>query len=1068
MSTASKQMTKSGDWTTLFYRNPRLLSLTLCVILVAGLAAIMVLPRMEDPVLTQRAAIINTVFPGASAERVEALVTDKIEAKLQDIEEIKDLRSTSSDGISTITIELQDSVLRSEAPQVWSRLRDKLADASVNLPDAALDPEFDRLNISAYALIVALRWDAAGEPNYRILRRYAEELDDRLRQISGTKEVDIFGDPEEEILVSLDPNELTQRSLSVSDVARQLDQSDAKVSAGSQRSASSDVLLEIGSELDSLGRIRATPIQFSVDSQAVNLGDIAQVGKAVRTPVSTLSLVNGKPAVCVAALVKSNKRVDVWFDDAREVLADFQADLPQGVTQDVRFEQDTYVRGRLQTLFKNLLLGALAVVAVVGVMMGWRSAVVVGAALPLASLMVLSGLNLLGIPLHQMSITGLIIALGLLIDNAIVIVDEVGHHIEDGASPLDAIGKSVRHLAVPLFGSTFTTALSFAPICLMPGPAGEFVGAIAVSVLLAIFSSFFLAMTITPTLAAMFQPRIASPVVVKSHETTAYENLLRFLFRWPLVGVAVSVVVPLVGLGFGSTLTEQFFPPADRDQLRIQFELPAMASLARTNQMAEEARQLLVQDETVESVDWYIGESAPSFYYNMLASRSRISQYGEALVQLTRSNNLPPLIHRLQAKLDSEFPAGRFIVRQLEQGPPFEAPIEIRVFGSGIDELRELGNEVRRVLAANSNVVHVTTTMGQALPTYALNVDEEKARLAGVTQLEIAQQLDAALEGAVGGLVLEDTEELPVRVRVGDDVRGDLDRIASLQIMATGTDGVRRPVPLSSLATVTLEPKVPSIQRFDTQRMNEVRGYLRAGTLPADVLTDFKERFADAGVQFPSGYRLEYGGEASKRDEAVGNLMSSVGVLLVIMVATLVLSFSSYRIAIIIGAVAFLSVGLSLGALAVFGYPFGFMAIVGTMGLIGVAINDTIVVLAAIRDDDAARAAESEAMARVVRRSTRHVLATTFTTIAGFTPLLLGGGGFWPPLATGIAGGVSGATLLALIFGPCCYVLLMKPTCPFPGREKPSRNRDKSKPSNKPTTDYDDVAGCAADQADAP
>ncbi len=227
-----------------------------------------------------------------------------------------------------------------------------------------------------------------------------------------------------------------------------------------------------------------------------------------------------------------------------------------------------------------------------------------------------------------------------------------------------------------------------------------------------------------------------------------------------------------------------------------------------------------------------------------------------------------------------------------------------------------------------------------------------------------------------------------------------------------------------------LVPKVPSIRRFDTQRINEIRGYITAGILPADVLTDFKGRFANAGFEMPPGYRLEFAGEASKRNEAIGNLMSSVGVLLVLMIATLVLSFSSYRIASIIGAVAGLSVGLSLGALVLFGYPFGFMAIVGTMGLIGVAINDTIVVLAAIRGDNDARAGDPDSIANVVLKSTRHVLATTLTTIAGFIPLMVAGGSFWPPLATAIAGGVSGATILALFFGPSCYVLLMCPKCP--------------------------------------
>lgn len=1024
------------QWTTLYFRNRRLLTLTICLILVAGLAALHTLPRMEDPVLTQRAAIVNTVFPGANAARVETLVTDVIEDAVQEVEEIKELRSVSRDGISAITIELKDSVLEHQSDNVWSRIRDKISDAKPFLPQDAGEPQFDKLNITAYALIVALRWDLPGDPNYAVLRRQAKQLDDRLRSINGTKEVDIFGDPREEVLVTLRQDELTQRQLTVLDVAAQLQSSDAKVSAGLQRGERGDFLIELGNEFDSLGRIRRTPIRFGAEGQSLALGDLADVRKTVRTPLSSQAIVDGQSAIAVAAIVLPDTRVDHWFDEARTTLADFEQTLPSGIVQDIRFEQDTYVRGRLTSLSWNLFMGGTAVVFVVGLMMGWRSGLVVGIALPLASLMVLAGLRFLDIPLHQMSITGLIIALGLLIDNAIVMVDEVASGMRQGESAEQAIGAGVKQLAIPLFGSTLTTALSFAPIALMPGPAGEFVGSIAISVLLAIFSSFALAMTITPAFAAIFHPgtrhaerRWYRDGVRSEWMSTTYLAFLKWVYRRPAIGIAVSVLLPITGFALGTTLTEQFFPPADRDQLNVQLELPASASLAHTRNVVTAARELMLEYDQVEQVDWYLGESAPSFYYNMLANRSGVSQYAQALVQLKDKDHVRDFIHQLQDRLDGAFPSARFLVRQLEQGPPFEAPIEIRLFGPDLDTLRELGNDVRGVLAKTPDVVHATTDLGESLPTLSLEVDEEKARIAGVSQSDLAMQLEASLEGAVGGLILEETEELPVRVRSNDDVRGDLDRIASLEVITEDNLGKRSSVPLANLAELKLVPKVPAIRRFNTQRINEVRGYITAGTLPADVLADFRQRLTEAEIEIPAGYELVFAGEAGKRDEAVGNLMSSVGVLGVLMVATLVLSFSSYRMAAIIGAVAVLSIGLSLGALAVFGYPFGFMAIVGTMGLVGVAINDTIVVLAGIREHEAAREGQPHAIAHVVLKSTRHVLATTLTTVAGFTPLILEGGGFWPPMATAIAGGVCGATLLALVFGPSSYVLLMCRGC---------------------------------------
>jgi len=1019
---------------SLFYDNRRLLALAICLILVAGLSSYVVLPRMEDPLMLQRAAIIYTRYPGASAERVEALVTERLEEELREIEEVKVLQSLSRSGISTVTIELKDNVY--EVDEVWSRVRDKIDDAQPLLPAAASAPDFEVMKFSAFASIVALVWDLPGEPNYAILRRQAETLEDRLRAIGGTRDVDLFGRPQEEIAVEIEQDELASLGLTVREVARQVQASDAKISAGLLRSEQGNFLLEVDAELQTLEQIRRLPIVVDRESNAqfVALGDIAHVVKGVVRPLNSVALVDGRPAIALGTLVQSSRRVDHWTDDLREVLARFEADLPKGIGLKVLFEQNEYVETRLVTLLRNLVLGALAVVGVVWLMMGWRSAVVVGAALPLASLMVLAGMRGLGVPIHQMSITGLIIALGLLIDNAIVMVDEVRSRIGDGSSRRDAVSQSVRHLAVPLFGSTVTTALSFAPIALMPGPAGEFVGSIAISVILAVSSSLLLAMTVTPALMALLDPGRRDQGDARHgwtdgfssvRLTERYRSTLDWVFHRPWVGIGMGVVLPLAGFVAASTLTEQFFPPSDRDQFQVQLTLPSQTSIAYTTEVAQAARTKLLAHTEVTEVAWFVGESAPPFYYNMLINQSGIPQYAQALVQLSSTEGVQALIREVQAELTEAFPAAQFLVRQLEQGPPFQAPIEMRLYGPDLAVLADLGEEIRGVLASTPEVVHTSASLAETLPKLAIQVDEEQARLAGLNHTAVAEQLDAALEGATGGSVLEATEELPVRVRLSNSRRGQLSEIAAIDLLPAASPlGEREQVPLASLAQVSLQPEVSVIPHFNTRRMNEVQAYITAGVLPATVLADFEERLAASGFEMPPGYSFAFGGEASKRDEAIGNLLSSVSVLLVLMVATLVLSFGSFRLAGLIGAVAILSVGLSLGALALFGFPFGFLGIVGTMGLIGIAINDSIVVLAALREDPRVREGDLAAVRDVVVRSTRHVLSTTLTTIAGFLPLILGGGGFWPPLATSIAGGVSGATILALYFIPSGYLLV--------------------------------------------
>jgi len=341
---------------SLFYDNRRLLMLTISLILVAGSSSYYLLPRMEDPVLTQRAAIVNTLYPGASAKRVEALVTEKLEEELQEIEEVKEMRSSSRSGISTITIELKDNVY--EVDEVWSRVRDKIDDAQPLLPAATSDPDFELLEVTAYASIVALIWDLPDAPNYAILRRQAETLEDRLRAIHGTRDVDTYGDPREEIVVEIEQDELATLGLTVSEVARQLQASDAKVSAGLLRSEQGNFIIEVDAELQSLERIRRLPLAVDRTSiaQFVALGDIARVKKDIVRPQRSLALIEGQPAIALGSLVKSEKRVDHWTDDFKTTLAEFAAELPTGVRLKTIFEQNHYVETRLTTLFGNLLL----------------------------------------------------------------------------------------------------------------------------------------------------------------------------------------------------------------------------------------------------------------------------------------------------------------------------------------------------------------------------------------------------------------------------------------------------------------------------------------------------------------------------------------------------------------------------------------------------------------------------------------------------------------------------------------------------------------------------------------
>ena len=1027
----------------LFYRSPRLLALTLLLILTAGASALVNLPRAEDPTMRQRNAQIFTALPGADAERVEALVTDVIEDVLAEFEEIKEIKSSSRAGISSIAIELKDS--EDEVDEIWARMRDDLESARADLPAAAGAPDLVKFELAAFTLMVGLTWTADPPAERAVLGRLGEEVADRLRAVSGTSDVVLHGEPEEEVVVDLDPGRAAALGLDARAIAAALLRRDAKVGAGEVAGRGNDLQLEVSGEFRSLQEIREVVVDRDPAGGAfVRLGDIATVRKAEREPVSTAALIDGQQGVVVAARMEEGRRVDRWSADARRVAEEAIAELPAGVRGEVLFEQARYTEERLGALTTNFLLGAGLVMVVILFTMGWRSALVVGSALPLTTLVVLHGLHVLDIPLHQMSVTGMIIALGLLIDNAIVVVDEVRHRLLSGETRAAAVAGAVRHLAVPLLGSTVTTALAFAPIALMPGSAGEFVGPIAISVVLAVSTSFLLALTVTPALAAHLdrafpaseRKGILDRGVYLPAVDRLYGRALSFLLARPALAAGVALLAPTLGFIAATRLPEQFFPPADRDQFNVEIELHRSASLEATESVARAARDLMLEHPRVERVQLFLGESGPKYYYNLLQHQRNAPFFAQAMVQLDGPEDSVRVVREVQERLDRDLPAARCLAKQIEQGPPFDAPVELHLYGPDLPRLRAVSEDLRRILSDIPDVTHASSTLRGGAPMLRLELDEEAARLVGTDNLGVAAALRSTLDGVAGGSLIEATEELGVRVRLAPGGPDGVARVEDLELPTR--EGWTQ---LSSLGEVSLVPDTSSIAHRNRRRVATTQGFLQAGTLPSRALDRFLAQPGVADRALPPGFELEVGGESAERDEAVGNLVGSAALLMVLMAASLVLTFDSFRLAALIGVVGGASVGLAMLAVAVFGAPFGFMTIVGAMGLIGIAINDSIVVLAALREDPTARTGDVEATVRVIRRASRHVISTSLTTMAGFAPLILAGGGFWPPLAVAIAGGVAGATLIAVTLVPAAHLVVARSMARAEARAEDGRAR---------------------------
>lgn len=1025
-----------GNLALIFYRNPRMVVLLIGVVLTLGFTAIGVLPRMEDPPMKPRAATIRTVFPGASAGRVETLVTEPLERELTEIEEIRLMRSGSRRGYSLIALELQDEI--EDVETAWSKVRDRIADTMPQLPPGASAPQFDDVRFQATSMLVSVRWNQPGETNWAILARIARDLQTQIRSVQGTEKVEMYGLPEEEIQVRVDQQKLAQLGMTLTQLSQNIRTSDAKVSSGVVQDDENAILLDLDRDFDSLARIAETVIGVDQNGVQIRLQQIADIQKDIRLPMQDRVLVDGRDAVVLACYQRANRRIDLWTTDAESAIEDFQKQVSNGVQITVDFQQTRYVMDRLITLIQNLSLGAIAVMIVVFLIMGWRGSLLVGLTLPLTCMAVLGSMWIFEIPLHQMSVTGIILALGLLIDNAIVVVDEVQTSIREGHDNTVAIKQCIDHLAIPLLGSTLTTVLAFAPLVIMVGPAAEFVYSIASSVIVAILSSYFFSMTIVPALMGWLRSAGAPPDSNRarrrfwingwSHPSLSrtYQSSLNWLFRYPIVGILLGVALPLAGFVASNWLPEQFFPSADRDQFTVKLDLAPGKTLAETTAIARRTRELIMQDPDVSRCDWYIGQSAPPFYVNLVPLRQDVPNFAQAFVELGQGQVAQQdYLQRLQDRLQLALPMARVNVQQLQLGPPLDDPIEIRIFGPDQQVLEDLGEAVQKVMSSTPHVTATNSQLGVVTPVMSWEFDEAALKRVGWNRERIAGELSARLDGLIVGSVLEGREEIPVRARLAPTDREkpqDIERMSLNQVV----DGQIQSIPLRALGDWTLRPNAANIQRIDNRRVNEVRAKVETGYLPSVVLESFENRLEESGFRLPRGYEIAYGGEAAERDRAVGNLLGTAPILGLVMFSTIVLSFRSFRSAFLIGAVGGLSAGLGLFALFLFGFPFGFMAIVGTMGLVGVAINDSIVVLASLYADPDVNRGDALAVARVVNRCTRHVLATTLTTVAGFIPLLTEGGGFWPPLAISIAGGVGGATLLALYFIPSVFLLTVR------------------------------------------
>jgi multidrug efflux pump subunit AcrB len=1014
----------------LFYTNPRVSALLVLFIVVLGGAAFQGLARQEDPKMAERYAGVITFLPGATALRMETLISEPIETALREIPEIKELTSSSKAGQSVVGVELYESVPSSETDNVWSEVRDILGDTVPMLPPGTIEPELEIRQPIASTIIVALSWQHPSESQLGILSRIAETLRVNLANTQGTEIAETWGEAEEEIRVGLDPYKLVASGMSAGRVATAIAQADTKIPAGRLRSGSSDMLVEVQADLKSTERIARIPLAVSANNQTLRVSDIASVSKTTLDPPRSLAFHGSERVIFVNAKMRPGLQIESWTKSALTTVNKLDASLPDGIGLDVVYLQNTYTGDRMVSLGTNLVFALILVLLLLIWMMGLRSALTVGVALPLSGSMVLVGMMYLQIPLHQMSVTGLIISLGLLIDNAIVVVEDYKLKRKRGAQISTAIEQSIQHLWVPLGASTATTVFAFMPIALAPGGVGDFTGTLGVTVALSVASSFLLAMTVIPAFAGYLENRWPSRGGGRWWQqgfsnpslAAAYRRTLQVAINRPIIGIGAALIMPFIGFALAPTLTNQFFPAVDRNQFQVQIALPSQASIWETRDSVVRANEVLRSYPNVTDTFWTIGEGAPRVYYNVVSLNERVPSFASGWVNTTSAVDTEKVLKTLQDDLSRALPEAEVLAIPFEQGPPTNAPIELRIIGPDLNVLGREAQTLRALVSALPKVTFVRATLSTAEPKLAFAPRENAAAAGGLSTGELAQNINALLSGQAAGTVLEGNRQIPVRVQLADRYRNDMADLTTLPMLANNRDGI----PLQELGEWQLQPTASAIDRRQGERLSTVQAFLQPFTLPDTVMQDIRATLAEKGYQPPPGYRLSVGGVAEESAESMGNIVSVFVFFALAMTAVVILSLNSFRQAGLIGLVAILSFGLALLGLRIFGYPFGYMALIGALGMMGLAINGAIIVLSALKASPEASSGETEAVVNVVMDASRHIISTTLTTIGGFIPLIVNGGKFWPPLATAIAGGVAGSAIIALYLIPASYAAIQR------------------------------------------
>jgi multidrug efflux pump subunit AcrB len=1014
----------------IFLERPRILFLTLAFILLSGISSLFSVPIQENPQLAERWGNVGVFYPGASPERIETQVINDLEIKLREIVEIDELDSIISQGYSKTHIELEESVPLDKIEETWSRIQGKL--------DQIIPPDEATIILNRTAgppitLEYVIDWNGDGEPPMIMMSRLAQQLKRKLSSIALTKETAVYGETDEEIVVEIDSAKMSSLNLTYGDVANSIRSFDNKKPVGVISDNDSEFLIRLKDNINSPQKVGEIPVKIINQSEIIRLQDIGNISIKPISPVEDIFLYNGKQVISVSATGTMSQRVYDYVDRVEAVVEQMREVLPEEFSINRIYDESIYVSSKFSELIKSFSIAAFFVLSLSFILLGIRPGIIVTAILPFSVSLVLLGCRLIGLPLHMTSITGIIIALGLLIDNGIIVVEDYKFRRSQGLSVKESINETLIQLTTPLAAATGTTVFAFMPIVTGEGSSVEFVGGLAITVIMSIISSLLLALIMVPVLMS-YMEKIPYFANIKVHEEgynnerlyNKYKEFLTWSFEVPRRAILISTSLPLLGFLLFNTIDKDFFPSSDRDMFRVHIDLPENSSSIKTAEKAKIIRQQIIESDLIEIEKdyWFVGRWMPRVLMNIVGGMEKTGSNNSAQAVFF-ANDYYEMIDKLpdlSRLIVSKNPDTTIYIDSFYSGPPFFSDIRYDIFGDDENVLLELGSELELIINNAPDISHTRSEATSSNTNVEFEFDSSNIYLAGKNTELMVNELFAANNGLVISSMLDSNIEIPIRVKGivnSSDITGD-----SSSISISNSNSIDF---IGNYSKTTLNKSSSTITRISSQRVNIVEGWVWTGTLASETESYIKQEVERFEKNLPPGYSIKQSGEAEVRGDSQSQIWSSAIIYIFLITIGLVFALNSFRETALILSVALLSMGLSFIGLIVGFQNFGFIATIGAIGLIGLSINDSIIVLSHIKERARKSLMTKADLIEVVIRSTRHIITTSLTTLGGFLPLIFASI-FFRPLAWAMSVGVLGATLTALLYIPAMYIWMKKIT----------------------------------------